>query len=79
MDKKVKVFSKLRYALYTYLHYPEILTASSIQKIVLRNQDDSELDHPCQSPGSGPMKFHRRIRIQVFNIMYKLKSQDVEF
>jgi len=34
---------------YGYLHYSERLAAPSIQqKIVLRNQDDSELDHPCQ-------------------------------
>jgi len=36
------------------------------------------MNHPCQSPYPGQMKFHWNIRIQVFNIMNELNSQDIE-
>ena len=35
---------------------PEILTASSIHKIVLRNQGDLKLDNPCQSSVPDPVE-----------------------
>jgi len=43
-----KFVALVMFGFQTYLHHPKILMDSSIPKIVLRNQDDSELDYACQ-------------------------------
>jgi hypothetical protein len=62
-----------------YLHYPEILIFLSITKIIFSNQDNSEVGHACHSAESGEVEIRWRLRIQVFNIIDKLKPQDIDF